>query len=163
LRRGKILPKEEALARASLFPMVAAAIMLTGCASVVKGSSQSINIATPPTAGANCTLSSKEGSWTLTSPGSVTVDKSKEDIQVRCIKPGWQDASAIIPSNFQGWTLGNILLGGVIGLGVDAATGALHEYPSAFQVPMLPDGTPLPAARPPADLPSPNATAAPGA
>lgn len=117
---------------------VAALIMLSGCASIMKGSSQSINVTTPPTTGAICTLTSKEGNWQLTSPGTVTVEKSQEDIQARCTKAGWQDASAVIPSNFQGWTVGNLLLGGVIGLGVDAATGAIHEYPNAFQIPMTP-------------------------
>jgi len=89
----------------------------------------------------------------------VTVEKSKEDIQARCTKPGWQDASAVIPSNFQGWTVGNIVFGGLIGLGVDAATGAINEYPNAFQIPMYP-ATPPPApppvyAPPPAALPPP--------
>ena len=131
-------------------------IALPGCASVMRGSSQSINITMPPTTGAQCTLTSKEGSWSLTSPGSVTVEKSKEDMQVRRTKPGWQDASAIIPSNFQGWTVGNILLGGVIGLGVDAATGAINEYPNTFQVPMIHEGPPMappPAIQQPAGLP----------
>lgn len=123
--------------------IIATGLALGGCASIVKGSSQAINVATPPTAGATCTLMNKGGTWILVSPSSVTVDKSKEDIQVRCTKPGWQDASAIIPSSFQGWTVGNILLGGVIGIGVDSATGALHEYPNTFQVPMLPDGSPV--------------------
>jgi hypothetical protein len=74
----------------------------------------------------------------LISPGVASVEKSKEDIQVRCVKPGWQDAAASIPSNFEGWTVGNLLLGGIIGLGVDAATGAINEYPHTFQIPMTP-------------------------
>jgi hypothetical protein len=74
----------------------------------------------------------------VVSPGVATVDKSKEDIQARCTKPGWEDAAATIPSNFEGWTVGNILLGGVIGLGVDAATGAINDYPHTFQIPMTP-------------------------
>jgi uncharacterized protein YceK len=115
---------------------------LSGCASIVKGTSQSIAITTPPTTGATCVLSSAEGNWTVTSPGAVTVEKSKEDIQVRCTKPGWQEGFATIPSNFEGWTVGNILLGGIIGLGVDAATGAINEYPHAFQVPMIPASAP---------------------
>jgi hypothetical protein len=45
---------------------------------------------------------------------------------------------AIGPSNFEGWTVGNLLLGGIIGLGVDAATGAINEYPHAFQIAMTP-------------------------
>ena len=139
---------------------------LSGCASIMKGSSQSINITTPPTTGATCTLSSSQGNWQLTSPGSVTVEKSKDDMQVRCAKQGWQDASGIIPSNFQGWTVGNILLGGVVGLGVDAATGAINEYPNAFQVPMTPLAStaapPSIAVQPPAAPPPPNSKA-PGA
>ncbi|HEY1836288.1 MAG: hypothetical protein WBQ17_12550 [Rhizomicrobium sp.] len=122
----------------SLAALAAFGIALSGCASIVKGTSQTIAITTPPTSDADCVLSSKEGNWTVRSPGAVTVEKSKEDILVRCMKPGWQDAAATIPSDFQGWTLGNLLIGGVIGLGVDAATGAINEYPHAFQVPMIP-------------------------
>jgi hypothetical protein len=141
------------------FPLVMA---LPGCASIMKGSTQSINVATPPTTGAICTLTSSQGSWSLTSPGSVAIEKSKEDIQIRCAKPGWQDASGTIPSNFQGWTLGNILLGGVIGLGVDAATGAINEYPNSFQVQMTPEAprpAPPPAVQPSTPLPPPRGRA----
>ena len=62
--------------------------------------------------------------------------EEQEDMQVRCVKAGWQDRIGNIPSNFEGWTVGNVLIGGIIGLGVDAATGAMNEYPHAFQVPM---------------------------
>ncbi|MEQ1752843.1 MAG: hypothetical protein ABL973_01775 [Micropepsaceae bacterium] len=112
-------------------------IQISGCASIIKGSSAAINVTTPPVTGATCTLSSSQGSWQLVSPASVTVERSKNDIQVRCTKEGYQDASAVIPSNFEGWTVGNLIFGGVIGVGVDAATGALNDYPNAFQVPMF--------------------------
>lgn len=124
--------------------VAALGVALSGCATIVKGSSQSIAISTPPTTGANCTLSSKEGNWMVVSPGVATVEKSKEDIQVRCSKSGYQDAVATIPSDFEGWTLGNLILGGVIGVGVDAATGAINEYPHVFQVPMQPGYSPPP-------------------
>jgi hypothetical protein len=116
--------------------LTVAAIQLAGCASIIKGSTASINVTTPPVTGAECTLSSSQGNWQLISPGSVTVERSKNDLQVRCIKEGYQDATAVIPSNFEGWTVGNLVFGGVIGVGVDAATGALNDYPNAFQVPM---------------------------
>lgn len=73
------------------------------------------------------------------SPGVVSVSKSKSDINIRCARPGYQDAIGVIPSNFQGWTVGNILLGGIVGFGVDAATGAMNDYPNSFQVPMFPE------------------------
>jgi hypothetical protein len=115
-----------------------AGLNLSACASIVKGSSASVAVATPPVSGANCTLNSPEGTWQLTSPASITLPRSKHDVQVRCTKEGYQEAAAVIPSSFEGWTLGNLVFGGVIGLGVDAATGALNDYPNAFQVPMTP-------------------------
>jgi len=129
------------------FALIAlAGLNLSACASIIKGGSASVAVTTPPVSGATCVLSSPEGSWQLTSPASVTVSRSKHDIQVRCTKEGYQDAAAVIPSSFEGWTLGNLLIGGIVGVGVDAATGALNDYPNAFQVPMVKldaaDGTP---------------------
>lgn len=135
-------------------------VLLSGCASVIKGSTQSINISTPPTTGAICNLSSAQGNWQVMSPGAVSVDKSKEDIQIRCAKPGWQEAALTIPSNFEGWTVGNILLGGVVGIGVDAATGAINEYPHTFQVPMM-QATGMPAIGTPMALTAPQPIPAP--
>ena len=112
---------------------------LSGCASIIKGSSEDIALSTPPASGASCTLTNPRGSWTVTTPASVTVKRSKKDVQVHCMKDGYQEASATIPSNFEEWTLGNLLLGGVIGLGVDAGTGAVNKYPSTFEGPMSPN------------------------
>ena len=78
------------------------------------------------------------------------MSKSKEDVTIACTKEGFQDAIASIPSGFEGWTIGNIVIGGVIGLGIDASTGAINDYPNAFQVPMLPlPGAAVVAAAPP--------------
>ncbi|MFM9862532.1 MAG: hypothetical protein ACKVRO_02895 [Micropepsaceae bacterium] len=122
----------------ALFVVVFCAVQLSACASIIKGSTAAINVTSPPITGANCILSSGQGSWQVTTPASVTVERSKEDIQVRCTKEGYQDATAIIPSNFEGWTVGNLIFGGIVGVGVDAATGAMNDYPNAFQVPMTP-------------------------
>lgn len=134
--------------------LAALGVAMSGCASIVKGSSQSVAIETPPVTGASCILSSTQGNWTVITPGVAQVQKSKEDIQVHCKKDGYQDAVAMIPSNFAGWTLGNLLLGGVIGVGVDAATGAINEYPHSFQVPMTPLQS-SPNAMPPPPAPKP--------
>jgi hypothetical protein len=75
------------------------------------------------------------------------VHKSQEPIQVKCTKDGFADATGSIPANFQGWTIGNAILGGVIGVVVDAESGAMHEYPNAYEVPMhaLPNAAAVPA------------------
>ena len=137
---------------------VLAGVQLSACASIIKGSTASIGVTSPPVTGAVCTLSSSQGNWQMTTPGSVTVERSKSDIQITCKKDGYQDAYAIIPSNFEGWTVGNLVFGGIIGVGVDAATGAMNNYPNAFQVPMTPltsvNTAPIAPPAPPVAVPS---------
>lgn len=111
---------------------------VSGCATIIKGSGQDIAVDSRPVEGADCVLHSSEGTWRLTTPGSAHVDKSKNDITLTCQKVGYQDSTDTIPSGFQGWTLGNLLLGGIIGLGVDAGTGAMNEYPHTVTVQMTP-------------------------
>ena len=36
-------------------------------------------------------------------------------------------------------TFGNILFGGLIGIGVDAASGAIHEYPPIITITLIPE------------------------
>ena len=105
------------------------AVALSGCASVVSGTEQTITIATTPTV-ANCALS-REGqvfARVNPTPGSVKVDKLKHDITVVCSKDGYLDSSAINESGSEGSTLGNIILGGGIGWAVDSARGADNKY-----------------------------------
>jgi hypothetical protein len=114
---------------------------LCGCASIIKGSSEEVAVNTPSVAAATCTLSNTRGQWTVTTPGTVEVKRRKKDVQVHCAKEGYQEASKVVPSDFEPWTLGNLLLGGVIGVGVDASTGAINKYPSEVTVQMQPSVT----------------------
>lgn len=118
------------------FALLVLSLALPGCASIIRGTSQSIAITSPPANGAECTLTSAQGSWSVITPGVVAVERSKEDIQARCVKAGYDDGVAMIPSNFEGWTVGNLVFGGLVGVGVDAATGAINQYPKSFQIPM---------------------------
>ncbi len=138
----------------ALLAVMAIGLLLPGCASIVRGSGENILITTPPTVGAHCSLSNRRGSWSVISPGQVRVSKSKEDVTITCTKEGFQDAVASIPSGFEGWTFGNLAAGGVIGLGIDAATGAINDYPNAFQVPMFPLPTAATVATAPQPVPA---------
>ncbi len=113
-----------------------AAVFLGGCATIIEGTSQPVTVATPGADGANCTLSSPDGTYYLITPGTVTVEKSKHDISVLCKKEGYSDGAATLASNFEGWTLGNIIFGGIIGVGVDAISGALNDYQGSITIPM---------------------------
>jgi len=108
--------------------VAALAVTVSGCASIVKGSSETIAIRTVPTNGAVCTLSNGRGTWRVSAPGRVRVKRSADDMDVTCKALGYTDATGVISSDFQTWTLGNILIGGLVGLVVDWSTGAINDY-----------------------------------
>ena len=115
----------------------------SACASIVEGTDQSVTVQTTPS-GASCELK-RDGEVigvVNPTPGTVTVDKSKNDIAVICKKEGYQDASGAFSSDFQGMTFGNILFGGLIGVAVDASSGAMHEYPASVSMAMAPNSFP---------------------
>lgn len=120
----------------------------SGCASIVEGTDQSLTVQTSPS-GASCELK-RDGQVigvVNPTPGTVTVGKSKDDISVICKKDGYQDAIGAFSSDFQGMTFGNIVFGGLIGVAVDASSGAMHEYPASVTVAMAPDSFPNTAER----------------
>jgi hypothetical protein len=119
------------------FAAVAAlGIALSGCATIIDGTTQSVSVTTTPEDGAACTLVNSQGTWYVTSPGSTTVHKTKADLDVTCTKPGYKPGHVVAISHFTGKTVGNVLAGGVIGMGVDAASGANFHYDSPITVPL---------------------------
>lgn len=113
--------------------------VLSGCATLTTGSSQSITVDSKPQ-GATCTLT--RGGKTLAvvnpTPGSVNIDKSGKDITVLCKKEGFNDGVASCSSKFQAMTFGNAIFGGLIGVGIDAISGAATKYPSMVTVELIP-------------------------
>src|SRR4029079_19670322 len=123
---------------------VLALFLLPSCATIVKGTTQTIAINTPGVAGARCTLrSGVVGSVAVVTPATLTVEKSQESITVHYAKPCLHYDAGIVSSFSEGMAAGNIIAGGVIGLGVDAATGAMNKYAPATIVVM----TPIPGCR----------------
>ncbi len=70
-------------------------------------------------------------------PGIIEVSKSKHELTLTCEKRGYQTAVHVIPSDVEAMTIGNVLLGGVIGLAIDAGTGALNKYDANVTVTLL--------------------------
>jgi hypothetical protein len=119
---------------------VISALSLTACSTIVSGTQQSMFVDTPEMTGAQCKLSdSKKGSWYLpSSPGSVTVAKGDGPMNITCSKDGYQTTSVSVDEDFAGATLGNVILGGGVGILVDAASGAAQKYPDKVIVWMKP-------------------------
>ncbi len=109
---------------------------LSGCASIVSGTNQTLTVETPGCAGATCKLTNDKGNWAVTTPGSVVVNRAYGPLAVVCSKDGFPNGTANITSTTKGMAFGNILFGGLIGAGVDAGTGAAYDYPNSIMVPM---------------------------
>ncbi len=116
-------------------------LVLAGCATIVKGTTQTVFVDTPGYAGAQCTLTSTSwGTRIMQTPGSIKLEKASANVSVQCVK-GCFKGGGIIASNTEAMTAGNILLGGVIGLGVDAASGAMNRYNDNNQIALTRDPT----------------------
>jgi hypothetical protein len=125
-------------------------VLLGGCATIVKGTTQTVAIDTPGVPGATCTIATQNGPRMVGTPGTVVLDKGSQALPIQCTKECYLMGSSMIPSGTEAMTAGNVLVGGVIGLGVDAATGAMNKYPDMVTVAMQPD----PACRQPGPPPA---------
>lgn len=103
---------------------------LGGCASVTRGTTETISVASTPS-GAEATISGLENPMTCTTPCSF-VAKRNADLSVTVDKPGYQSQTVVltkdIPAAGAAGFAGNIVAGGLIGMGVDAATGAANDH-----------------------------------
>jgi len=124
----------------SLLAILAASLFLGGCASITGGTQQSVSVETRQEAtqvsGAACELVNAKGKWFLTTPGSVQIQRSNDDLQVTCNKPGLEAGRASVTSIVKPGMVGNFFFGGIIGVAIDHASGAAYDYPNMIQVMM---------------------------
>ncbi len=111
-----------------LLAVAALVLPCIGCASISRGTTENISISsTPP--GATAELSGLDNPTSCVTPCVVVVKRSA-DITVTVNKEGYEPqviplTKEIAGSGAAGFA-GNVLVGGVVGMGVDAATGAAH-------------------------------------
>jgi hypothetical protein len=120
--------------------LLSAVVLTSGCATLTKGTSQTVTVDTDPS-GATCTLTrdAKPVAIVNPTPGSVPVEKAHGTIAIACKKQGYLEAAGNLASEFQAMTFGNILFGGLVGVVVDAASGAMHQYPDMVTITLIPD------------------------
>ena len=129
---------------------------LSGCASITGTTNQSISVETREkagvqVAGAACELTNNKGKWFVTSPGSVMIHRSNDDMQVLCDKAGYEPGRAAVVSETKGSMFGNIIFGGGIGAIVDHNNGSAYEYPTFIQIVMGSFAKIEPVKQPPSD------------
>jgi hypothetical protein len=123
------------------FALGACAFLLVACATITKGTTQLVAVDTPGVPSATCTITTQGGPQVVTTPGTVTLKKGSDPLPIACVKDCYINGQSMIPSNTEAMAAGNVVFGGIIGLGVDAASGAINKYPDMVTVAMSPDPT----------------------
>ena len=123
------------------FPLATLAISvitLSGCSSIISGTSEQLSINSNPP-GAACVFE-RAGLpiGQVTTPGGLNVTRTKHNINIKCTKDGYEPATAFLKSGTAGATFGNIILGGGIGWAVDSAAGADNHYEEVTTVTLVP-------------------------
>lgn len=105
--------------------------LLSGCSTIVEGRSQTIAVNTAPV-GASCTVTRKGETMGKidTTPGSIYIEKSKDDVVIACDKDGYEQATIVDRSGAAAATGGNVIMGLLfpIGWAIDSATGSDNKY-----------------------------------
>jgi hypothetical protein len=112
--------------------LLAAAIAgpCAGCASVTRGTTENISISSTPS-GATAEVTGLDVPTACVTP-CVVQAKRNADITVTVNKEGYEPQiiplTKEIPGTGAAGFAGNVLLGGLVGMGVDAATGAAMDH-----------------------------------
>ena len=117
-----------------------ALLLVQGCATITRGTTEAWTVESDPI-GAEVKLSSGE---TCTTPCTLT-KKRKDTFMVTVEKDGYETVRTPDPEQVAGagaaGMAGNVLVGGIIGIGVDAASGATKELkPNPLVIKMIPIG-----------------------
>jgi hypothetical protein len=118
--------------------LAAITVFSTGCASITRGTTDTLVIESDP-AGADVKLSTGLSGKT---PVSFKLPR-KNDLTVTISKPGFETLTVNVSSQVVGagsaGMAGNVLVGGLIGVAVDASTGAMKDLkPNPVKVKLNP-------------------------
>jgi hypothetical protein len=106
----------------NLFSVLILSALASGCATIVHGTTQDIPISTKPE---GCIAKTADGQECKT-PCKMSL-KRKEDHIINISKEGHETSTVKIQHVVSGAVAGNILAGGLIGWGIDAATGGQYR------------------------------------
>lgn len=125
------------------FAAVLIAVSVGACGSITRGTTEKMAFLSEPS---GATMTTTRGYACPATPCSLEVERSDE-FDVTFAKPGFQPAIVPVRTKVVGagaaGMAGNVLAGGVIGIGVDAYTGAaLDHTPNPVSVSLVPEALP---------------------
>lgn len=114
------------------FIIIPIASVLAGCATLMNGNFQTLNVKTNPP-GATC----KIGPYTILSPGAVTVRRNDLLKEIVCEKEGFKPATVKLQDTESDWAYGNLIIG-ILPFLVDSVTSADNYFmPDSVMIPLV--------------------------
>jgi hypothetical protein len=124
-----------------LTTLVSAITLISGCATVLSGSTQTISVKIIDdkqelVTDAKCSITDGIGNTFLLvgNPATVNISRGHGAVVVNCKKPGYRQMNMAVGDDFNALTVVNVLFWP--GFIVDVATGAYKKYPSHYMVNM---------------------------
>lgn len=116
------------------------ALLAVNCSTIVHQTTQQIQVKSdPPGAAVTVACGEVHNDPKATTPTAVTVHRKPNFCQISLVKEGFAREDVQIGKSMSGLYLGNILIGGIIGLIVDAANGAMwNRTPAVVDVKLKP-------------------------
>jgi hypothetical protein len=117
--------------------LIAALLLLSGCASVINGSKQSVHVRT--LCGANqvpsaCVAENPRGRQSFVTPAQIWVDRDLRGLRISCRDERYQNSAVWVQAVPDMALAGNVLLGGLVGASVDVANGRGVAFPSQINI-----------------------------
>ena len=127
--------------------LIAALLLTSGCATIVKGTHQDVPVSSEPSGAAVLIDGVREGS----TPTNLRLSRKQSHV-ISLELAGYETENITLKPSMGGAVAGNIIAGGLIGWGVDASTGAQYNlHPDAVSARLRQKDTRQPApAIPPA-------------
>lgn len=135
---------------------ILAVLSLSACATITRGTTQAFEVKTTP---AGAEVQTSTGLYCKSTPCVFANVPRNSNFVVTITKPGFKTVTTNVTNENKGGgtanLAGNILVGGLIGIGVDAANGSLQDLvPNPLEVVLEAEGA-APAAPPATAAPAP--------
>src|ERR687894_594749 len=129
--------------RLSILALVAGSLSLGACATVTRGTTEQITFDSQPPAA----MRTSTGLTCPTTPCTLEVSRKSEFVATFS-KEGYESQDVMVQTRVAGSGVagfaGNVLIGGVIGMGVDAATGSTLEHYRSYNGAKFPNAGEVP-------------------
>lgn len=113
--------------------------LIASCATILGGgSAQAVSLTSDP-AGATFTVKSSSGLQMASGKAPQTISlPRRNEYQVEFAVPGYQPQSVALAKGTNGWIWGNLVVGWIVGFGVDFLSGSAYKLePAQVQVTMI--------------------------